>query len=31
MGLSDPLHGWIVVDFGSPAIAARIYETNFNR
>ncbi len=31
MGLSDPLNGWIVVDFGSPAIAARIYETNFNR
>lgn len=29
MGLSDPLNGWIVVDFGSPAIAARIYETNF--
>lgn len=26
----DPLHGWIVVDFGSPTIAARIYETNFN-
>ncbi len=25
----DTLNGWIVVDFGSPAIAARIYEANF--
>lgn len=31
MTLSDPLSGWIVVDFGSPAIAARIYQTNFNK
>ena len=30
MDMTDPLNGWIVVDFGSPAIAARIYETNFN-
>lgn len=30
MNMTDPLSGWIVVDFGSPAIAARIYETNFN-
>ena len=28
--LSDPLNGWIVVDFGTPALASRIYETNFN-
>jgi len=28
--LSDPLNGWIVVDFGTPALAARIYETNFS-
>ena len=28
--LTDPLIGWIVVDFGSPTLAARIYETNFN-
>ena len=31
MQLADPLIGWIVTDFGSPAIAARIYKTNFNR
>ena len=31
MQLTDPLIGWIVTDFGSPAIAARIYKTNFNR
>jgi 1-phosphatidylinositol phosphodiesterase len=30
MQLTDPLQGWIVTDFGSPAIAARIYETNFH-
>lgn len=27
--LADPLKGWIVVDFGSPALAQRIYQTNF--
>lgn len=29
MNLSDPLKGWIVTDFGSPALAARIYGENF--
>lgn len=31
LALSDPLNGWIVVDFGSPAIAAHIYESNFGK
>lgn len=31
MKLTDRLNGWIVVDFGSSAIAARIYQTNFER
>ena len=30
MDMTDPLNGWVVVDFGSPAIAARISEANFN-
>ena len=29
--LSDRLNGWIVVDFGSPTLAAKIYQTNFER
>lgn len=30
-GISEELNGWIVVDFGSPTLAALIYQTNFNR
>ena len=30
LSMTEPLSGWIVVDFGSPTIAARIYETNFD-
>ena len=26
---TEKLNGWVVVDFGSPAIAQRIYQTNF--
>ena len=29
LSMTEPLNGWIVVDFGSPTLAARIYETNF--
>lgn len=27
---SEPLNGWVVVDFASSTIAQRIYQTNFN-
>ena len=29
LGYEEKLAGWIVVDFGSPTLAARIYRTNF--
>ena len=29
LSMTEPLNGWIVTDFGSPTIAARIYRTNF--
>ncbi len=31
LSMSERLSGWIVVDFGSPEIAAHIYQMNFNQ